>query len=282
MKQSAAEFVRGTPEIQSLPEIYIRLNRVIDDRRASSDEIGKVVMEDPGLTARLLRLVNSSLFSFPGEIDTISRAISLVGTQQLRDLTLATCVIEMFEDVPSSFVNMQTYWEHCLAVACCARLLAEHCEEENVERCFVAGLLHDVGSIVLYLRGGRKLKRVLTRCTKDKELLTTAERAVFGFDHAVAGKELLRLWGLPSVLQEAVEAHHVPSRAKMFPRVANITHISEILADALEMGSNGERFVSPISEEAWLELGLSSDHLPLICQDLEQQWRAAHSTLLNG
>lgn len=280
MKETAENFVRGTPEIQSLPEIYHRINRAIDHPNASAEEIGKVVMEDPGLTARLLRLVNSSLFAFPGEIDTISRAIALVGTQQLRDLSLATCVIEMFEDIPASFVNMETYWKHCLATACCSRLLAEHCQEENIERYFVAGLLHDIGSIVLYLKGGRKLRRLLARCTKNHELLTTAERAVFGFDHTSVGKELLALWGLPKVLQEAVEAHHTPARAKMFPRVANITHISEIMVDAMEMGSNGENYVSPISEEAWLELGLSTDYLPLIYQGLEQQWLDAQSAML--
>lgn len=106
VKATAAEFVRGTPEIQSLPEIFERVNRVVAKPSSSSEEIAKVVMQDPGLTTRLLRLINSSLFSFPGQIDTISRAISLVGTQQLRDLALATCVIEMFEDISIEFVDM--------------------------------------------------------------------------------------------------------------------------------------------------------------------------------
>jgi HD-like signal output (HDOD) protein len=111
------EFVRGTPEIQSLPEIYELVSKVISMPSSSSEDIARVVRQDPGLTTRLLRLVNSSLFAFPGQIDTISRAISLVGTQQLRDLTLATCVIEMFEDVTTDFVDMQSYWRHCLATA---------------------------------------------------------------------------------------------------------------------------------------------------------------------
>lgn len=279
MRETAEEFVRGTPEIQSLPEIYQRVSRVIELPNSSSEEIAKVVMEDPGLTARLLRLVNSSLYAFPGQIDTISRAISLVGTQQIRDLTMATCVIEMFEDVPSDFVDMQTYWQHCLATAVCARLLATHCAEEHVERYFVAGLLHDIGSIVIYLRGGRRLKRLVDRCINHKQLLITAERATFGFDHTDVGRELLLLWGLPDVLQEAVGAHHTPSRAKRFPRIANITHISEFLVESRAMGCNGEQFISPISEDAWLELGLSSDYVPLIYHDLEIQWQDSHATL---
>ncbi|MCP5044364.1 MAG: HDOD domain-containing protein [bacterium] len=281
MKESAEHFVRGTPEIQSLPEIYSRINHVIEHPNASSEEISKVVMEDPGLSSRLLRLVNSSLFAFPGEIDTVSRAIALVGTQQLRDMALATCVIEMFEDVTSEFVNMESYWEHCLATAVCARLLASHCEEDNIERYFVAGLLHDIGSIVIYLRGGRRLKRMVARCTKERQNLIAAERAVFSFDHTEVGRELLLLWGLPAVLQEAVGAHHAPGRAKRFPRVANITHVAEFLVEARDLGSNGEHLVAPVNEEAWLELGLSIDYLPLIYQDLEDQWLESKSALLS-
>lgn len=279
MRVSAREFVRGTPELQSLPQIYLRINSVIEHPNSSAEEISKVVMEDPGLCARLLRLVNSSLFAFPGEIDTISRAIALVGTQQLRDLALATCVIEMFEDVRSDFVNMQSYWQHCLATAICARLLATHCEEENIERYFVAGLLHDIGSIVIYLRGGRRLRRMVSRCVDRRQSLVTAERAVFGFDHTDVGRELLQLWGLPDVLQEAVGAHHVPMRAKRFPREANVTHVAEFLVEARDLGSNGEHLVAPVYEEAWLELGLSLDYLPLIYQDLEDQWLQSKSTL---
>ena len=282
MKATAAEFVRGTPEIQSLPEIFELVNRVVAKPSSSSEEIAKVVMQDPGLTTRLLRLINSSLFSFPGQIDTISRAISLVGTQQLRDLTLATCVIEMFEDISIEFVDMQSYWRHCLATAVCARLLAVHCGEDNVERFFVAGLLHDIGSIVIYLRGGRKLKRLMNRCINDHQYLSEAERGIFGFDHADVGRELLQLWGLPDALVEAVNAHHTPSRTKRFPRVANILHVSEFLVEARAMGSNGEHLVAPLNHDAWLELGLSTDYLPLIYQDLETQWRDAQIELLGS
>lgn len=280
MKETAEEFVRGTPEIQSLPNVFNRVNEAIERPNASADEIAKVVMEDPGLSSRLLRLVNSSLFSFPGEIDTISRAIAIVGTQQVRELALATCVIEMFEDVSSDFVNMQSYWEHCLATAVCARLLAQYCEEEEIERFFVAGLLHDIGSIVIYLRGGRRLKRIVSRVTKEKQNLLTAERAIFGFDHAEVGEELLKLWGLPDVLQVAVGAHHHPARAKRFRNVACATHIAEFLVEARDLGSNGEQHVSPVDEAAWLELGLSLDFLPLLLQDLEDQWRDSMSAIL--
>jgi len=280
MRQTAADFVRGTPEIQSLPDVFRRINEVIDKPFASADEIAKIVMEDPGLSSRLLRLVNSSIFSFPGEIDTISRAIAIVGTSQIRDLALATCVIEMFEDVSSEFVNMRSYWHHCLATAVCARLLAQYAEVDNFERYFVAGLLHDIGSVVIYLRGGRRIKRLVKRCVERRQNLITAERAVFGFDHTDVGRELLRLWGLPDVLQEAVGAHHQPDRATRYPHVAWVTHIAEFLVEARDMGTNGEQRVSPVVEEAWLKLGLSTEFLPLLYQDLDDQWRESIRSML--
>jgi len=280
MRQTAADFVRGTPDIQSLPDVFRRINEVIDKPFASADEIAKIVMEDPGLSSRLLRLVNSSIFSFPGEIDTISRAIAIVGTSQIRDLALATCVIEMFEDVSSEFVNMRSYWHHCLATAVCARLLAQYAEVDNFERYFVAGLLHDIGSVVIYLRGGRRIKRLVKRCVERRQNLITAERAVFGFDHTDVGRELLRLWGLPDVLQEAVGAHHQPDRATRYPHVAWVTHIAEFLVEARDMGTNGEQRVSPVVEEAWLKLGLSTEFLPLLYQDLDDQWRESIRSML--
>lgn len=96
------------------------------------------------------------------------------------------------------------------------------------------------------------------------------------------GRELLQLWGLPDVLVEAVNAHHAPSRATRYPRVADITHISEFLVEARAMGTNGEHYVAPMNEDSWLELGLSSDYLPLIYQDLESQWEVTQIELLGS
>ena len=128
----------------------------------------------------------------------------------------------------------------------------------------------------------RKLKRLVSRCSKSNELLTTAERATFGFDHSDVGRELMLLWDLPDALQEATGSHHVPSRALRFPRIANITHIAEVLVESRLIGGNGEQFVSPISEDAWLELGLSLDYLPLIYHDLDVQWTDLQAALLGS
>jgi len=281
VKQRASEFVHGVPELASLPAIYQRVNRIIAKQSSSAEEIGEVVGTDPSLTARLLRLVNSSFFSFPGQIETISRAIALIGTEQLRDLALATSVIEMFEDIPSECVDMKSYWRHSVATGVCARVLANLLREDNVERFFVAGLLHDLGSVIIYVRGGSKVRRLMTRVNKNQELLHKAERVTFGFDHADVGRELLALWKLPDVLRDAVNCHHVPSRSKRFPTEATVVHIADAIVDAMEIGTNGENFVPPIDETAWDDLGLPVDLLAEIIEEVDLQFEAAEYAMLS-
>ncbi len=280
MKESARDFVRRMPEIHSLPQIMERINAVIDSPASSAELVGKVVGEDPGVTARLLRLVNSSYFSFPGQIDTISRAVALVGTEQLRDLAVATCVIELFEDVPVEFVSMLSYWRHSLACGLCARAIAAHRSSDDGERLFVAGLLHDIGSVVIFSRGGRKVKRVRQRCESAKDLLHASERSVFGFDHADVGRELLELWRLPSVLREAVDCHHRPKRASRDPIMAATIHVADVIVHSMEIGGNGEHQVPPLDAEAWAALELPDAIIPILMSDVDDSFDAVESAMI--
>ena len=115
MMNKAKNLVAGVSTLVSLPSVYMRLTKVIDQRTSSARDIGKIVSEDPGLTARLLRLVNSAYYGFPQRIETVSRAISVIGTHQLVDLALATSVIEIFKKIPHEIVDMESFWKHSLA-----------------------------------------------------------------------------------------------------------------------------------------------------------------------
>lgn len=280
MKPSARAFVKGMPELQSLPQIYQRIVRVTEDRGSSAEEIAAVASEDPGITARLLRLVNSSFYSFPGQIDTVSRAVALVGTQQLQDLAAATCVIDKFRDVPPNFMDMMSYWRHSLACGVCARIIAHQRRESNAERLFLTGLLHDIGSVVICLRGQNKLMRVIRRCKLQHETLHQAESKVFGFDHAEVGAELLRLWRLPESLAEPVAHHHRPHGARSFPLETAIVHIADIIVHSMEIGSNGENRVPPLDEEAWEALDLDPQSLPALVEEVEVQFEAVEFAMI--
>ncbi len=271
MSREAAEIVRGTISLRSLPEIYQRLTRVIDHPRSCVADIAEVVSEDPGLTARLLGLVNSSFLGFPGRIEAVSQAVDLVGTAQLRDLALATSVLRVFEDVPQELVDMDSFWRHALASALLARLLAARRRESNLERFFVAGLLHDVGSLVLYMQRPNQARRFLRHAAGGEVLLHEAELKVLGCDHAEVGRALLAAWHLPLSLQDAVGSHHAPSAAFCFPSEAAVVHVADLMADALELGSNGERSVPTLDPVAWSRLGIAISEIPGIAAEALHQ-----------
>ncbi|MGE3550531.1 MAG: HDOD domain-containing protein, partial [Geobacter sp.] len=146
---TVAWLVDRTSTVYSLPLFYERLNEAINHPRTSIDDIAKIITEDQGLTARLLRLANSPLFGWFGKVDSINKAVTIIGTQQLRDLALAASVMGVFTGIPPELMSMTSFWRHSVACGIIARTLATWRREPNVERFFVAGILHDIGQLMM-------------------------------------------------------------------------------------------------------------------------------------
>ena len=144
------EQVTAGAKLISLPDIYLRLRSVLDDPDFSMSEVADVISRDPGMTARLLRLVNSAYFGLAAKIETVTRATSLLGTQQVHDLVLATSVADTFEGMSSEVMDMQRFWRRSIHCGILSRQLANKCNVLDSERLFVAGLLRDIGHLVMY------------------------------------------------------------------------------------------------------------------------------------
>ena len=270
-----SELVEGSVKLSSPPLIYERLMEVINHPRGGAADVAYVIREDTALTARLLKVVNSAFFSFPRRIDTVSQAVTVVGTTQVRDLALATSVVALFKDIPPDLMDMDGFWKHSLACGVAARVLASLRREGNVERYFVTGILHDVGKLVLCLRAPEEFRDVLEGARGNDRLLHEMERQALGFDHAQVGEALLDLWNMPANLREAVRFHHQPRRAERFPLEAAAVHVADVVANALGMGNGGEDLVPDLVPQAWDQLGLHPDLMGPAVEDLEQQFQAA-------
>ena len=271
----ARDLMKGTLEIPSLPMIFTRIDEAVNNPRSSLADIGRVISEDSSLTARLLKIVNSAFYSFPSKIETISRAVTVVGTQQLRDLALATSVMKLFQGIPPDLINMEAFWKHSIACGVAARVLAAHKREANIERFFVAGILHDIGRLVLCMKDPDWMRSALGRCHASGELLYKVENEELGFDHASLGRVLLENWKLPASLVETVAYHHNPEAAARFPIEAAVVHLADIIAHAMQLGSSGERFVPPLSPLAWERAGMSAGQLPAAIEQIDRQYREA-------
>ncbi len=264
------QLLKDEVDLPSLPIIYGQINETVKNPTSSAKDIGKIISKDTSLSVRLLKLVNSSFYGFPSKIDTLSRAVTIVGIKQLSTLALGASIMNVFNNIPSNLIDMRSFWEHSIACGICARIIGNHKNHQNSERLFVAGLLHDVGRLILYSYKPIHAKNVLLRARMDNDLLCAVESEILGFDHAQIGGLILKKWQLPLSLENMVKYHHAPQLSND-PLDAAIIHLSDIITNAVGMGTSGERFVPPLSEGTWQCLDMSSNILELTANQIDRQ-----------
>jgi putative nucleotidyltransferase with HDIG domain len=228
------DLVQDNVQLLSLPEVCLRIQQLADDPHADMAEFAQLVAQDPALTTRLLKLVNSAYYGFPGRIDTLTRAVKVVGIAELRNLTLAMAATEVFGGLENERFDMLGFWRHSVYCALLARFLAKRARVLHAERLFIAGLLHDVGRLVMFSLLPEPSARILQRMVRG-EAASAAERAELGFDHGEVGYELLRLWLLPRELCVAVGHHHAPETAEIARLETTLVHIANRIAHQVEL-----------------------------------------------
>ena len=232
--------VANIEDLVTLPEVALRIARMVDDPSSSASDIGREISNDAALTARLLRIANSPVFGHHGKIATISRAITILGVRQVRDLTVGLTAIRTFDGIGNELVTMASFWRHSLLCAVAAGQINARRGAGRGDTPFVAGLLHDIGQLVIFNRIPELARQALLMSAdsvNDTELYL-CEREVMGFDHGAVGVALARRWGLPRSLQECIEFHHEPARALEFPTEVATVHIANSIAVLAEIGSS--------------------------------------------
>lgn len=278
--QITRDLIKNNLRLTNLPDTYHRMEETVYDPATSFDAMAHIIEQDAALTVQMLKVANSSLYDFPYKIQSVSRAISIIGTEQLRDLVLAATVIRFFNHAPLDGVNMDSFWCHSVACAIACRAIATIRREPNVERFYVAGLLHDVGRLVIFMQPEDRITQLLKRRDEHTELLYKVEHQVLGFDHAGLGGSLMAAWQLPPVFEEAVRCHHAPDQAVSYPIEAAVVHVADSIANALRFGTSGERYVPPIDPAAWSRLALPESSLEQIIRYTEQHYPQAIEVFL--
>ena len=247
------QLVQEVQNLISMPEVLLRVNRLIDDPTSTSVDVGRVITQDPGLTARLLRIANSSYYGPGRRIDTVSRAVTQMGMRQLRDLVLATAAASVFQGIPNTVIAMDDFWRHSIYCALAASHLAKLSGMPNHDGLFVAGLLHDVGQLILFHRYPAESHQALLLAVSDPAVPSVheAERRIFDFDHMQVGCELIRHWKLPENLQQCVAYHHHPMRAPSHRKEVAIVHLANAIAGLIELGSHDVNEISDLDVQTW-------------------------------
>jgi HD-like signal output (HDOD) protein len=255
----------------SLPDVAIRLNDLIDQPDTSIQQLVEVVQLDAGISATVLRLANSAWYGLPSGVDTISRAINLIGQKALRDLVMSTSVITTFKGISAEFVDMRDFWDNSVTCGVVMRNLAQKCGIRGAERMFLAGLLHKIGRLAFYVSRPVQYRQVLQNQHQGEAAIIQAEQEVFGFTFAQLGAALLRAWRVPSALDEVVEYQVDPLQAPNWSKEAAILHvaadISYHMAPDIKARFQLGEYNLTFQESAWGSLDLERSVLAEIMQN---------------
>ena len=284
MKTNAIELVRDVGGLVTLPNVFIRINQLVEDPNSSIADIAKAVSQDPSFTVRLLRVANSSFYGFSSTIDTVTKAVSVIGTSQVRNLALSMSVASSFAGLPNNLVSMANFWRHSLYCALVARIMARQAGRCDPEAMFTAGLLHDIGELVIFNRLPEQAKEslLLVMDNMDELPVYQAEQQIIGFDHAQVGGELARQWNLPPLLAECIAYHHYIGEAQRYPRETALVHLANILAMMAELDTLEPGDVSPVDPRAWEITGLAETVIELVVREAQEEIVEAEKLFLGN
>ncbi len=257
-------------KLPETPLIISELNEVIENPYASATDIAKIVNKSTSLSALLLRIVNSVFYNFPEKIDSISWAVTLIGTKEIVNLAFGISVMDVFKNIPKEMIDVQSFIRHSLFCGILSRILGAHKNLVHTEQLFVSGLLHDIGRLVIYKYYPDQSMALLSLKDKLKRPLYQIEHEFGGIRHTHVGYYLMKKWNLPSELVDNIFYHHSPNKARE-PIKPGIVHIADIITTGLGIGTSGESYVPFFDEAVWNKLAISPGLFePVIRQALHQ------------
>jgi len=255
--------VESIEMLPTIPDVVKRLAGVIGNPKISISEISSFISSDPALTSRILKMVNSAIFGFPGRISSVTHAVTLLGFNVIKGLLMGVTVLDLMQ---TTMIGLR---EHSVGCAVAARTLASIKGLKNTEDVSVAGLLHDLGKVILLLQFPGDYATVLQEAARKGILVFDAEKAHFSETHATVGLWLAEKWQFPKNLTDVIAFHHKPALAKNAPLETAIVHLADIMARATGCGYAGDALVPAVSPAAFELLHLSEEDIRKVLQAVE-------------
>jgi len=262
--------------LPALPNIVLELIHALDDKDVDTHTLAQKISYDQTLTAKVLRLANSSFYGMQSKIGSIPHAITVLGFNSVRSLVLAAAMVDTFADHASGDLDHANFWKHAIGTALCAKVIAAH-RGANQDQSFIAGLLHNIGRLVLATCSPQRYRDVLQRCAQRNEDLLTAEIHVFGIDHKTAGKAVLEYWKFPAAIVGTLSSGQDESPAQ--GDSAAIAAVADAIAYALDLSGGQYDRVPSITTADWDRLALKESVLLEIFAITETQFEEACAIL---
>ena len=273
------DIVRKLQTLPTLSTVVADLLNCVDQDDIDIAILARKVSHDQALTAKTLRFANSSFFGTQSKVSTIQQAISLIGVQSMRHLIITTALSGHFVDGNCPGFDPRAFWRHSLATAVCCKVLAMHLHL-NQDFAFTAGLLHDIGRLVLVSSFPQQYAATLAYRAASDCLLLDAERIVLDTDHVIIGQALAAHWNFSEIILKAIAGHHAPE-AFGTASIASIVHVANSIVHALDLAGDEDTLVSPLSQVAWDGLGMQESEYAHIFRETEMQFEAISQAVLS-
>lgn len=246
------KILNGVNKLPTLPTVYSTLSEAIEDPRASSEKVAKVLAADQVSAFKILKVANSPFFGFRGKIDTITQAIMYLGFTEVRNIVFALTVIDFFskDKVLANFKPVD-FWAHSIGVGIATRMIGSAIGEKSVENYFLGGVIHDIGKLLFLEVARDEYSTVLDMVETENISIRIAEKKILGFDHSYAGMLLAEKWQLPKNLQNVISAHHEGKTGDITDRLVASVHVADIMVRMLDLGFAGDKLVHEPDKRVW-------------------------------
>lgn len=263
------QVINAVQQVPSLSAVVMEVLASFGREDLDAAVLAKKLGQDQGLAARVLRVANSPFYGLSSKVGSIGEAVVVLGFHNLSALVAAAEVIDRFPASAGNGFDRTAFWQHGIGTGVCARVLAQALGRDQA-MAFSAGLLHDVGRLVLDTYFHENLAAAVAHCKAGDSTLLDAEQAVLGLDHAQVGYELARRWKFPHAIQQAIRDHHQPEREPA--SLTDLVHVANVLCHALDIGNAGYDVIPPLSGPAWARLGLEWGKMPAMMAGIETQY----------
>lgn len=267
------KLIMDTKTLPTLPGVIIKLNSLSEDDKSSVQEIAKIVSSDQALSARILRLANSPSYGFY-RVSSISNAMILLGVNVVKSLAISASFFAIMEK------DSVSLWEHSLGVGVAANLIARKLGLPECEEIATAGLLHDIGKVIIALKCTDIMEEIKTEVQTKQVYVREAEQDILDTNHMEIGAWLAKHWFLPDKLAEPIEFHHHVEGSENHSIKTSVVHLADILTKASGFGNGGDPYVPRIQQRAWDLLKLTPPLLEEIVEELEDRLAEARKFCL--
>lgn len=277
MTQSKVDrIINKVKKLPTLPAVANKVTKLMKDPTCTAVKISEVIDKDQSLTIRVLRLVNSAFYSLYTEVTNVRHAVALLGFKTISQMVISISVFDVFKGGYGKEFNREGFWKHSIGCAVISQMIAQKAHYPKTDDCFTAGLLHDIGKVVLDQYLHEEMIKVI-QLTQEREIcFADAEREIMELNHADIGGQVMKNWKIPFPIMVAVKHHHQPPnerRGSAFSQdlIVDIVRLSDVICRREQIGNPGDLIIPEMTRELWERLNIDQKSINSVMESCSEE-----------